>query len=257
MLSYLSFYATRLSDNEGAERFAEDAVAVAEALDDDRVSSAALSALADVYSAKGEHEQAFARYEEVAVLRARLGDPLLLTDAVYSLGKEAFHAGDDARARRELRSRPRAGARARRGAVPGRGSAPALARRPFAPATPRAPPCARERRSACTRSSRTTGRVRGASSSSATSSAERGDAELAARLTGAAEALRGDESPDEFEAPLLERYLHGLEASLGTDSLAALTAQRAEAGNPVARTGGCLGGNRGVGSSAVDAIDRR
>ena len=59
----------------------------------------------------------------------------------------------------------------------------------------------------------------------AASAAERGDGELAARLSGAAEALRGDEPPDEFEAPLLEQYLAGLAVSLGAQSLAALTAE--------------------------------
>jgi predicted ATPase len=223
-LSYLSFYATRLNDNEHAERLAEDAVTVAEALDDDRVSSAALSALADVYSARGQHEQALARYEEVASLRTRLGDPLLLTDAVYALGKEAFHAGDDDRARREL---SRALERARE-----------LGEEQYLAAAllllslvdirsgdaERAAIPAREALGLYTEFEDDRSRAR-CVLVLATSSAERGEADLAARLTGAAEALRGNDPPDEFEAPLLERYLPGLEADLGIEALAALAAQ--------------------------------
>lgn len=223
-LSYLSFYATRLTDNEHAEQLAKEAVGVAETLDDERVSSAALSALADVYLAKGEHEQAVARYEEVAVIRARLGDPLLLTDAVYALGKAAFHAGDDTRARRELgraleqarelgEEQYLAAAQLLLSLVDIRsGDATSAALR------------AREALGLYTELEDDRSRARCVLVLAA-SSAERGDAELAARLTGAAETLRGDHSPDEFEAPLLERYLTGLEASLGAEALVALTTQ--------------------------------
>ena len=101
--SYLSsVIAIRRDEIEAAARFAREAVAVAARLDDDRASSAALSALGDVYSAQGEHALAVARYEDVAALRARMGDPTLLVDATYNLGKAAFHAGDPTRARREL-----------------------------------------------------------------------------------------------------------------------------------------------------------
>ena len=47
-----------------------------------QMGSTQLVALADVYSARGEHGQAFEHYEEVVAIRTRLGDPLLLTDVV-------------------------------------------------------------------------------------------------------------------------------------------------------------------------------
>jgi non-specific serine/threonine protein kinase len=223
-LSYLSFYATRLSDNAAAEQFAEDAVEVAAALDDDRVSSAAISALADVYSANGEHDQALPRYEEVVALRTRLGDPLLLTDAVYALGKEAFHAGEDARARQEL---GRALERARQlGEEQYTAAAQLLLSlvdaRAGDPAS--AADRAREALELYTHLEDDRSRARCVVVVAA-ASAEQGDLERAARLTGAAEALRGDGPPDEFETPLLERYLPGLEASFGTEALAALIVQ--------------------------------
>ena len=223
-LSYLSFYATRLGDNERAEQFAEDAVAFAETLDDDRASSAALSALGDVYSGKGDHAQAVARYEEVAVIRARLGDPLLLTDAVYALGKAAFHADDDPRARREL---GRALEQAR-----------ALGEEQYIAASQlllslvdlrawqasSASERAREAFGLYTQLEDDRSRARCVLVLAA-SAAQRGDGEIAARLTGAAETLRRDDPPDEFEEPLLAGYLEALASSLGVESLAVLTAE--------------------------------
>ena len=223
-LSLLSFYAARLGENKRAEQFAEDAVAVADTLDDDRASSAALSALGDVYSAKGEHEQAVACYEEVAVIRARLGDPLLLTDAVYALGKAAFHADDDPRARREL------GRALEQARALGEEQYTAAAQLLLSLVDLRAGDIAqaservREAFGLYTQLEDDRSRAR-CVLVLAVCGAERGEHEIAARLTGAAEALRGDDPPDEFEEPLLERYLVGLGTSLGTESLARLTAE--------------------------------
>ena len=44
-------------------------------------------------------------------------------------------------------------------------------------------------------------------------------------MLGAADAARGGDSLDEFEAPVLERYLPELEAQLGLDAVAALTSE--------------------------------
>jgi hypothetical protein len=46
--------------------------------------------------------------------------------------------------------------------------------------------------------------------------------EEAARLAGAAESLRGDQEPDEFEAPVLESHLARLELDLGAERAARL-----------------------------------
>jgi predicted ATPase/class 3 adenylate cyclase len=223
-LSYLSFYATRLNDIDRAESFAQDAVAVAEELDDDRASSAALSALGDVYSAQAEHALAFARYEEVAAIRARLGDPLLLIDAIYSLGKAAFNAGDHARARQEL------GLALERARALGEEQYIAAAQlllalvETHAGETEGVAERAYEALELYTQFEDDRSRARCVLVVAAASAAA-GDARRAARLTGIAEVLRDDEEPDEFEAPLLKRFLPDLEATLGDEALVALTSE--------------------------------
>jgi ATP/maltotriose-dependent transcriptional regulator MalT len=52
-----------------------------------------------------------------------------------------------------------------------------------------------------------------------------GDYRAAARALGTAEAARGDEAPDEYEEPLLARFLPELEDRLGADTLATLVAE--------------------------------
>lgn len=214
-LSYLSFYATRLRDDEVAEQFAEEAVGVARKLEDDRASSAALLALADVYSARGEHEQAFEHYEEVVAIRTRLGDPLLLTDAVYTLGKAAFQVNDDSRARRELSTAlDQARALGEEQYIAAAQLLLALVELRSGDAES-ASSRAREALDLYTQLGDDRSRAR-CVLVLATLSAERGDAEVAARLTGVAEALRGDEDPDEFESPLLEGRLAEVADRLGS-----------------------------------------
>ena len=74
-------------------------MAIAADLDDDKAASAALTALGGVGSARGEHATAVTQAEEAVVLHERLGDPLLVLDAVYNLGLTAYHGGDLAHAR--------------------------------------------------------------------------------------------------------------------------------------------------------------
>ena len=228
-LGYLSFFATRRNDIERAEQFAQEAVAIAAELDDDRAASGALSALAEVYSAQGEHELAVARYEEAARLRAGLDDPLLLADATYSLGKAAFHASDSHRARHEL---GRALEQAR-----GLDEAPYVAAAQLllalidlqegddANATTRA----REALDLYSHLEDDRSRARCVIILAA-AAADQGELEQAARLIGAAEALRSGDQPDEFESPMLERSLPQLEARLGSDVLEALSAEGRSSG---------------------------
>lgn len=98
-LANASFVALRQNDAEHAERLALEAVEVAEQLDDDRAASAAAMVLADIHSAQGAHTRALEGYERAVVLRSQLGDPFLVCDAVYNLGLAAFHADDPPRAR--------------------------------------------------------------------------------------------------------------------------------------------------------------
>ena len=222
VLGYLAFVAIRRDEIERAEQFAQQAVAVAAGLDDDRAASSAVSVLADVYSARGKHDLAVERYEEAVALRSRLGDPLLLTDAIYNLGKTAFHAGDLTRARREF---VEALAQARElGEAPYIAAAQlllaqiALAAGEIQDAADRA----RESLSVYSDLEDDRSRARCLVVLAATAVAE-GSYETAARIIGAAEAARGDESPDEYEMPIIERYLPELEAHLGSAALLDLT----------------------------------
>jgi predicted ATPase/class 3 adenylate cyclase len=99
-LANASFVAMRLDDPQQAERLADEAVATAAGIDDARAASAAAIALADVHTTRGAHDLALVEFERAVELRATLGDPFLVCDAVYNLGLAAFHAGDAARARR-------------------------------------------------------------------------------------------------------------------------------------------------------------
>jgi predicted ATPase/class 3 adenylate cyclase len=223
-LCYLSFYAARRNDLERAEEFAQEAVRIASDLDDARAVSGAVSALADVHSARGQHQLAVARYSEAVDLRRRLDDPLLLTDAVYSLGKAAFHAGDHARASTEL----------------GRAleQAKELAEAPYVAAAElmlaltdldagNVQDATRRAHAAFVTYSdleddRSRARCVLVLAAAATSE---GNLDHAARLLGVAEALRGGEAPDEFEAPLLQRCLPYLEAQLGRKTVEGLVAE--------------------------------
>jgi predicted ATPase/class 3 adenylate cyclase len=222
-LGYLSFFAMRLGDVARGEAFAQEAVALADTLDDDRAASGALGALADVYAAQGKHELAVASFEEAAAIRARLGDPLLVLDATYALGKGAFQADDLARARRELLD---ALDRARElGEEPYVASALLvlalidLQEERLDDAIERA----RAALDVYSHLGDDRSRARCILALAAALSAK-GRSEHAARLLGAAEALRGGDAPDEFEAPLLDRAVPELRARLG-DALAELVAE--------------------------------
>ena len=55
--------------------------------------------------------------------------------------------------------------------------------------------------------------------------AAEGSFEEAARYLGASETLRGDQVPDGFELPLLDRYVPQLESALGDRRLSELKAE--------------------------------
>jgi len=98
-LSELAFVALRQGDSERAASLCEEALAVARDLGDVRALSGALQSLGEVQSTQGDHSSALAQYEEAVALRRALGDPLLVTDAVHNLGWTAFLAGDLVRSR--------------------------------------------------------------------------------------------------------------------------------------------------------------
>ncbi len=223
-LSYLSFFALRQDERERAEEFAQEAVAVAAELQDDRAWSGALMALGDVHSEKGEHELAREKYAESAALRLRYGDPLLVADSVYYLGMASFRAGDLERARREFDD---ALAKARV-----LDETPYIAAAQFMRAeieifdgnADDASSRARESLAAYTELEDDRSRARCLVVLAAAAVAE-GSYEAAARILGAADEARGGEPPDEYEEPILERYVPVLEAHLGANAVRALEAE--------------------------------
>ena len=231
-LSNLSFVSQMRDDAESAEQFAREAVTVAEGLGDARASSGALMALGDVHSLKEEHDLALARYEEAVALRRRLGDPLLVSDAVYNLGVAAFRAGDHGRARRAFDE-----------ALPGvreLGEAPHIAAAQFMLAeldvlegdSAAASSRVRESLALYTDLEDSRSRARCLVVLACVVAAEESP-EDAARALGAAEALRRDEPPDDFERPLIDRLLPELVAVLGEPGLADLVADGARLGPDV------------------------
>jgi predicted ATPase/class 3 adenylate cyclase len=223
-LAYLSFFARMQGDVERAEELAHEAVHTTADLDDARATSAALTTLGDVYSARGEHALALQRYEEAIGLRKQLGDPLLMLDGVYTLGLAAFRSSDFTRAARSFGDSL---AQARElGEAPYMAAALLMLAETDLLAGDRALAArrARESLSLYTELGDDRSRARCLVVLAATAVAE-GDYRAAARALGTAEAARGDEAPDEYEEPLLARFLPELEDRLGADTLATLVAE--------------------------------
>ncbi|HUF01849.1 MAG TPA: adenylate/guanylate cyclase domain-containing protein [Gaiellaceae bacterium] len=204
-LGYLSF-ATRMQGDIGAaERFAREAVSIASHLDDDRAQSGALTALADVHSARGQHELAIARYEEAVRLRIQFGDPLLVADAVYHLGMAAFQGEDFGRARRAFSDAlDQARELDEAGYVAAAQLMLALIELDEGDATT-AERRAREALSLYSALEDERSRAR-CLVALAGAAAENGSLEAATQLKTAADAARGSDVPDKFETPVLQRY---------------------------------------------------
>jgi predicted ATPase/class 3 adenylate cyclase len=224
-LANLSFVALRRDDSERALELAESALDVARELGNARATSAALMALGDVSSAQGDHEAALARYEEAVELRSTLGDPLLVADATYNLGIAALQGGDEVRARqafedaltlaRELGEGPHIAA-----------AQFMLAHLDVLAGNARAADRIRESLDFYTEVDDHRSRARCLLVLAGATTAAR-SFESAARLVGAADALRGSEAPDAFEVPILERYVPALERELGRRRLSELKAEGA------------------------------
>jgi predicted ATPase/class 3 adenylate cyclase len=80
----------------------EEAGTVAAALGDARTVSAVLQLQAFVAGARGEHGHAQELHDEALALRRTLGDRLLVVDSAYNLGEAAFAAEDNERAQEAL-----------------------------------------------------------------------------------------------------------------------------------------------------------
>ena len=99
-LSELGYIALVRGDADRAAALCERALTVARKIGDDRAASAALTNLGEVRSVQGDHDRAFACFEEAVVLRRALGNPYLVSGVVYNLGLAALRSGDLVRARR-------------------------------------------------------------------------------------------------------------------------------------------------------------
>ena len=101
-LAELGWIALQREDFERASAFCEESLAVAREVGDPRTVSGALNTLAGVAAAQGDHARARQLSEEALALRRRLGDPLLIANAAYNLGAAALREGDLARAESAL-----------------------------------------------------------------------------------------------------------------------------------------------------------
>ena len=164
------------------------------------------------------------RYEEAVALRRRLGDALLVTDAVYNLGLAAFRARDHARARREFGA---ALEQARElGEAPYIAASQLLLAEIALDSGEAEDAAARARESLALYSELEDERSRARCLVVLAGAAVgAGSHETAARLLGAADTARGDDAPDEFELPILERILPELESRIGQASLHDLQAE--------------------------------
>ena len=225
-LSELAFMALRRSEPEHAAALCEEAVSNARDLGDARATSSALTILGEVRSAQGDHARALAHLEEAVAQRRELGDALLVTDAVFNLGWVAFLAGDLMRSRAAFEeslalARQLSDALHTAEALKLLGELDLLAgdvdgaegriRESLAVYTDLG---SNLERAACLTA---LGGV----------AASRESYEEAARLLGAAEALRGDAPLEAPERAVVEEFHPRLEAALGVGRLNALKAEGA------------------------------
>ncbi len=228
-LSYLSFVALRKEDPDRAASLGQEALERANTLGNERTIAYALMALADVDWVRGDYERAIVRYEEAVELSRAADDPLLVVDAVYNFGMAAYQAGDLERGRqgfeealelaRELREAPHLAAAQFMLAlldVIGDKAASARSR-------------ALESFDLYTEleDDRSCARCLLIVAAGATAA---GAYEEAARLLGAARALRMAEPLDSFETLVLDRFRSDLDAHLDEHDLAELEADGAHLG---------------------------
>lgn len=220
-LAYLSFVALRRDDHAEAAKRSKQSLVLARRVGDARATSFALMSLGDVCWVQGHHDQAIAHYEEAVELRRGLGDPLLVCDAIYNLGMAAFQGGDASRARDAFEE----------ALAPARelGEAQHIAAAQFMLAEldllEGEPASAAERARESLglyqsfEDDRSSARCLVILAGSATAAASLEDA---ARLFGAAAALRDGQPADGFEQPILDECLPKLESALGKGALSRL-----------------------------------
>jgi tetratricopeptide (TPR) repeat protein len=228
-LSDLGFVALVQDDLERAAALSEEGLVVARELEDGRAVSAALQSIGEVRSLQGDHARALAHYEEALALRRALGDTLLVADATYNLGVAAFRGGDPARAR-DAWGESLALARTL-------GEATHIAASQFMLAdlnllegnVQHAGDAIRESLAVYTEFENELAQA-GCLVLLGGVAAATGSFEEAARLFGAAEALRGDSRLNPFAAEALARFHPEVEVALGEDAMTGLKAEGAGLG---------------------------
>jgi predicted ATPase/class 3 adenylate cyclase len=228
-LSELGWVVLERGETDEAEALCTDALALADESGDARARSGALRVLSDVFAARNDLRRAIELQEEALALRRALGDPLLISDATYHLGVSFFRRGEVDKARQAFEESL---ALAR-----GLGEASQQAAALFmlaeldllAGELERAETQVRESLAVYTRVENDRDRAECLVVLAGIAAAKK-SFDQAARLLGAADALRGDAPPDLYEIPVLERFQPELEAALGEERFARLRAEGARLG---------------------------
>lgn len=228
-LSELGWVVLERGETDEAEALCREALALADESGDARARSGALRVLSDVLAARNDLPQAIALQQEALALRRTLGDPLLVSDATYHLGVGLFRKGEIDNARQAFEESL---ALAR-----GLGEESQQAAALFMLAEldllsgqlDRAETQVQESLAVYTRVENDRDRAECFVVLAGIATAKK-SFEQAARLLGAADALRGGAPPDLYEVPVLERFQPDLEAALGEERLSSLRAEGARLG---------------------------
>lgn len=218
-LAQLGWIALQRGDDLRATSLCEEGLAVARTTGDPRVTSAVLNHIADVYSSRGDHRQALAAHEEALGLRRELGDPLLVADSTYNLAVAAFESGDVGRARKAFQESLTLADEL--GDVLHRAAAGFMLAELdlLAGDVLRAEAGILQSLAVYTDVESDRDRAECLVVLGGIAAAK-GALDEAARLFGAAEALRGESPVNRFERPVLERFEPLLESGLAPDALA-------------------------------------
>jgi predicted ATPase/class 3 adenylate cyclase len=228
-LSELGWVVLERGETDQAEALCKEALLLADESGDARARSGALRVLSDVFAARKDLQQAIELQEEALALRRTLGDPLLVSDATYHLGVSLFRSGEIDKARRAFEE----SLSLARGLGEESQQAAALFMLAeldlLAGELDRAETQVRESLAVYTRVENDRDRAECLVVLAGIATARK-SFEQAARLLGAADALRGEAPPDLYEVAVLERFQPDLEAALGEDEFTRLRAEGARLG---------------------------
>ena len=231
-LSELGWVVLERGEVDEAEALCKEALALAEESGDVRARSGALRVLSDVFTARDDLLRAIELQEEALALRRTLGDPLLVSDATYHLGVSLSRMGEIDRARlafgESLSLARGVGEESQKAAALFMIAQLDL----FAGELDRAERQVRESLAIYTRVENDRDRAECLVVLAGIATAKKAFKQ-AARLLGAADALRGDAPLDLYELPVLERFQPELEAALGDRELARLRAEGARLGSGI------------------------